>query len=164
VIGCSSRSYPKLVNTRNKALEERRSLIAADWLVRVHTLPCSRVAGLVKQAKSLEQLPEITSVAHVPSIRGPLEAVRRDAAAASKKLAPTRDKCSNRLSNLSRERARSREPTMRSDQMLRVARRLNWIMGGVVIALGCLVASLFISPMMRALGELIEAFEKAAVR
>lgn len=88
---------PKLVNTRNKALDKRRALMAADWLVRVHTPAWLRLAGLVIQAESLESLPEITSMAQVPSIRGPLEAVRKGAAAAwdaagdaaKKKLAPT---------------------------------------------------------------------------
>ena len=73
---------PRLVNTRNKSLEEKRSLMAADWLVRVHTPAWLRLAGLAKQAESLEQLPEITRMAQIPSIRGPIEAVRNDAAAA----------------------------------------------------------------------------------
>ena len=71
---------PKLVGTRgSEALEHRRSLMAADWLVRTHTPAWLRLAGLTKQAESLEALPEITSMAQVPSIRGPLEAVRQDA-------------------------------------------------------------------------------------
>lgn len=73
---------PKLVGTRNKDLEERRSLMAADWLVRVHTPAWLRLAGLTKQAESLEQLPQIISMAQIPSIKGPIEAVRQDAAAA----------------------------------------------------------------------------------
>ena len=73
---------PKILNTRNKALEHRRSLMAADWLVRVNTPAWLRFAGLNDQAKLLEDLPEITSMAQVPSIRGPIEAVRKDAAAA----------------------------------------------------------------------------------
>src|SRR6266478_2829735 len=73
---------PKLVGTRNSTLEERRSLMAADWLVRVHTPAWLRLAGLTSQAESLEQLPEILSMAQIPSIRGPLEAVRKDAYAA----------------------------------------------------------------------------------
>src|SRR5277367_1055911 len=70
---------PKLVGTRNPVLEEKRSLMAADWLVRVHTPVWLRLAGLVKQAESLEQLPEIVSMAQIPSIKGPLEAVGSDA-------------------------------------------------------------------------------------
>jgi hypothetical protein len=74
---------PRLVGTRgDEALEERRSLMAADWLVRVHTPAWLRLAKLDAQAELLERLPEITSMAQVPSIRGPLEAVRQDAAAA----------------------------------------------------------------------------------
>jgi hypothetical protein len=74
---------PKLVGTRGTPeLEERRSLMAADWLVRVHTPAWLRLAKLDAQADMLERLPEITSMAQVPSIRGPIEAVRKDAAAA----------------------------------------------------------------------------------
>lgn len=74
---------PRLVGTRgSEALEHRRSLMAADWLVRTQTPAWLRLAGLTAQAVSLETLPEITSMAQVPSIRGPIEAVRNDAAAA----------------------------------------------------------------------------------
>ncbi|HET7150680.1 MAG TPA: hypothetical protein VFI60_04670, partial [Candidatus Acidoferrum sp.] len=73
---------PRIVGTRNKKLEKRRSLMAADWLVRVHTPAWLRLAGLTRQAESLEQLPEITSMAKIPSIKGPIEAARNDAAAA----------------------------------------------------------------------------------
>ena len=73
---------PKIVNTKDAKLERRRSLMAADWLVRVHTPAWLRLAGLTSQAESLEQLPEITSVAQIPSIKGPIEAVRKDADAA----------------------------------------------------------------------------------
>jgi hypothetical protein len=74
---------PLLVGTRgSKALEERRSLMAADWLVRVNTPAWLRLAGLTAQADMLAGLPEITSMAQVPSLRAPLEAVRNDAAAA----------------------------------------------------------------------------------
>jgi hypothetical protein len=74
---------PRLVGTRGSdALSERRSLMAADWLVRAHTPAWLRLAGLTAQADMLAALPEITSMAQVPSIRGSLEAVRKDAAAA----------------------------------------------------------------------------------
>ncbi len=74
---------PKLVGTAGSAeLEHRRSLMAADWLVRTHTPAWLELAGLTVQAESLRALPEITSMAQVPSIRGPIEAVRKDAAAA----------------------------------------------------------------------------------
>ena len=74
---------PKIVGTKgSEALEERRQLMAADWLVRVHTPVWLRLAGLKDQAATLEALSEITSLAQAPSLRGPLEAVRKDAAAA----------------------------------------------------------------------------------
>ena len=74
---------PKIVGTKgSEALEERRSLMAADWLVRVHTPAWLRLAGLKDQAATLEALPEITTLAQAPSLHGPLEAVRKDAAAA----------------------------------------------------------------------------------
>lgn len=74
---------PSLIGTRaSKEIETRRSLMAADWLVRVHTPAWLRLAGLNSQADSLSSLPEITSMAQVPSIQGPLEAVRKDAYAA----------------------------------------------------------------------------------
>jgi hypothetical protein len=72
---------PRLVNTRgSKALARRRSLMAADWLVRTHTPAWLRLAGLTAQADALAALPEIISMAQVPSIRGPIEAAQRDAA------------------------------------------------------------------------------------
>ena len=74
---------PRVIGTRStKPVEKRRALMAADWLVRVHTPAWLRLAGLTAQAETLERLPEITSMAQVPSIRGPIEAVRQDAAAA----------------------------------------------------------------------------------
>ncbi len=74
---------PRLVGTRStKAIEDRRAMMAADWLVRTHTPAWLRLAGLTAQADAIASLPEITSMAQIPSIREPLEAVRRDAAAA----------------------------------------------------------------------------------
>lgn len=74
---------PKLVGTRGTAsLEERRSLMAADWLVRVHTPAWLRLAKLDAQAEALERLPEITSLAQVSGIRSQIEALRSDAASA----------------------------------------------------------------------------------
>src|SRR5882762_7811859 len=73
---------PRLIGTKNKLLEERRSLMAADWLIRVHAPVWLRLAGLNKQAESLESLPEIIAMSQVPSLRGPIEAVRQDAYAA----------------------------------------------------------------------------------
>ena len=74
---------PLLVGTKaSKETEDRRALMAADWLIRVHTPAWLRLAKLDAQAASLEALPEITALAQVPSLRGPLEAVRKDADAA----------------------------------------------------------------------------------
>ena len=74
---------PRIINTRgSKVLEERRALMAADWLVRVHTPAWLRLAGLTVHADALSTLPEITSMGQVPSIRGPIDAARMDAAAA----------------------------------------------------------------------------------
>jgi len=74
---------PRIIGTANGSdLETRRSLMAADWLVRVHTPAWLRLAGLVTQAESLERLPEIASTEQIPSLLGPLEAVRKDAYAA----------------------------------------------------------------------------------
>ncbi len=64
---------PSLIGTRGSdALENRRALIAADWLVRTHTPAWLRLAGLTVQADALSSLPEITSLAQIPSIKGPL--------------------------------------------------------------------------------------------
>ena len=74
---------PRFVGTRGSAaLAERRALMSADWLVRVHTPAWLRLAKLDKQADALASLPEITSMAQVPSIRPAIDAARDDAAAA----------------------------------------------------------------------------------
>ena len=74
---------PRLVGTRGSdALARRRALMAADWLVREHTPAWLRAAGLTAHADTLAALPEITDMAQVPSIRGAIEAARRDADAA----------------------------------------------------------------------------------
>ena len=74
---------PRLVGTRgSKVLESRRATMAADWLVRVYAPAWLRLAGLTAQAAALSSLPEITDFANTPSLRGPLEAARKDAAAA----------------------------------------------------------------------------------
>ncbi|MBR0682770.1 hypothetical protein GXW74_19920 [Roseomonas eburnea] len=71
---------PRLVGTRgSRALEHRRALMAADYLVREHTSAWLRLAGLTTQADALSSLPEITDMAQVPSIRGAIEAARADA-------------------------------------------------------------------------------------
>jgi hypothetical protein len=74
---------PKLIGTKDgKRREEKRAMMAADWLIRVHTPAWLRLSGLEKQAQSLESLPEVTRMAQIPAIRGLIEAVRDDARAA----------------------------------------------------------------------------------
>jgi hypothetical protein len=73
----------KTIGTRgSKELEKRRSLMAADWLIRTHAPAWLRLAKLDAQADLIAGLPEITDMAQYPSLRAPLEAVRKDAAAA----------------------------------------------------------------------------------
>jgi hypothetical protein len=73
----------RLVGTKStKAIEKRRATMAVDWMVRTCTPTWLRLAGLTKQAEALESLPEITDFAKCPSLKRPLEAARKDAAAA----------------------------------------------------------------------------------
>jgi hypothetical protein len=72
----------RLVGSKGtKAQEDQRSWMALDWLVRVQTPAWLRLAGLDAQAGVLEGLGEVTA-SSVPSMRGPIEAVRTDARAA----------------------------------------------------------------------------------
>jgi hypothetical protein len=64
---------------RTKRVEEKRALLCADWLIRVNTPTWLRLAGLTVHADALEALPQITSFAQVPSIRGTIQAARDDA-------------------------------------------------------------------------------------
>jgi hypothetical protein len=74
---------PRLGNTKgNKALEARRSLMATDWLVRIHAPAWLRLAGLTAHADALAGLPEITSLKQIPAIKPAIEAAQRDAATA----------------------------------------------------------------------------------
>ncbi|MBA2125090.1 hypothetical protein DLM45_02465 [Hyphomicrobium methylovorum] len=74
---------PKLVGTRaTPEIEQRRATMAADWLIRTHTVAWLRLAKLDAQADALAALPEITDFAQCPSLMPTLEAVRRDATAA----------------------------------------------------------------------------------
>lgn len=74
---------PKLINTRgSEALEQRRALMAADWLVRTHAVAWLRLAKLDKQADMLAALPEITDFSQCQQLTPTLEAIRMDAAAA----------------------------------------------------------------------------------
>jgi hypothetical protein len=76
---------PKMVNTRHPEREERRAMLAADWLIRVHTPAWLRLAGLTAEADALADLPEITGMAQAPLIKGPLEAAQRNAASLAEK-------------------------------------------------------------------------------
>ncbi|MEO8714397.1 MAG: hypothetical protein ABI369_05235 [Acetobacteraceae bacterium] len=79
---------PHLLNTRGgPELERRRALMAADWLVRIHTQTWLRLAGLVAQADVVAGLPEITDMAQCPSLMPVLNAVRNDAAMAAARAA-----------------------------------------------------------------------------
>jgi hypothetical protein len=74
---------PRVIGTvGSDRLAERRSIMAGDWLIRTHTVAWLRLAGLNENADALASLPEITDMAQVPSIRGPLEAARANASAA----------------------------------------------------------------------------------
>jgi hypothetical protein len=73
---------PKLIDTIAPELEERRSMMAVDWYIRVHTPAWLDLAGLKDQAAQLRSLPEIIETAQMPSLRAPLEAIRQDASAA----------------------------------------------------------------------------------
>jgi hypothetical protein len=74
---------PRLINTRgSNALEQRRATMAADWLIRTHTVAWLRLAKLDKQADILAALPEITDFAQCPSLMPTLMAIRDDADAA----------------------------------------------------------------------------------
>jgi hypothetical protein len=73
---------PRLVGTRNLALEGRRATMAADWYIRTCTPAWLRLAGLSAQADTLEALPEILSFESVPSLHDTLGAIRETASAA----------------------------------------------------------------------------------
>ena len=73
---------PRVIGTRSTpAVETTRSLMAVDWLVRVHTPVWLRLAGLAAHADALESLAEITSTDQVRSMRTAIVAASRDAAA-----------------------------------------------------------------------------------
>ena len=74
---------PRLIGTRGSAkLERLRAMMAADWLIRTHTVAWLRLAKLDKAANTLAALPEITDFAQCPSLMPALEAAKNDAFAA----------------------------------------------------------------------------------
>jgi hypothetical protein len=74
---------PLIVGTRSTpAVEQRRAVMAADWLIRVYTPAWLQAAKLKTQAAALQALPEITDFAQCQSLVPTLNAVKDDAAAA----------------------------------------------------------------------------------
>lgn len=68
---------PRLVGTRSTpAVMERRAMMAADWLVRVHAPAWLRLAKLDVHADVLAALPEITDMAQALALYEPLDTVR----------------------------------------------------------------------------------------
>src|ERR1700737_2086942 len=53
---------PKLVGTKaTKAIEQRRGLLLADWMLRVHTPAWLDLGGMKEQADKIRALPELGS-------------------------------------------------------------------------------------------------------
>ena len=74
---------PRLIGTRaTPEIEQRRAVMAADWLIRSHTPVWLRLAGLSRQADALASLPEITDFLQCSSLMPALEAAQEDAGAA----------------------------------------------------------------------------------
>ncbi len=75
---------PRLLNTRStKAVEERRALMAADWLIREFTPAWLELTPALKlHAEALRAHPEITGTAGFLSIAPILVAARKEAGAA----------------------------------------------------------------------------------
>ena len=72
---------PRLIGTRGSdALAERRSLMATDWHLRVHTPAWLRSGKLASAAAALEALPEITASSQIQAYHTPIKAARREAA------------------------------------------------------------------------------------
>ena len=60
---------PKLVGTRgSKAIEQRRATMAADWLIRTHTVAWLRLTKFDKQADALASLPAPSSLYRLQSM------------------------------------------------------------------------------------------------
>ena len=74
---------PMLVGSRgDKATEERRGLMAMDWMIRTYTPTWLRLAGLNDEAAALEALPEIVDTRGLEGSLDALNDARRGAAAA----------------------------------------------------------------------------------
>lgn len=74
---------PRLIGTRGShSLEDRRALMAGDWLLRVCVPAWLRLAGLNGRGDAFAELPEITCMEQVLSLSTQIEAARDDAVAA----------------------------------------------------------------------------------
>jgi hypothetical protein len=73
----------KLVGTRStKAIEQKRGLLVADWLLRVHTPAWLDLAGLKEQGDKIRALPELGSWNALGDFRPALAEAKGKAAAA----------------------------------------------------------------------------------
>jgi hypothetical protein len=73
----------KLVGTRStKAIEQKRGLLVADWLLRVHTPAWLDLAGLKEQGDKIRALPELGSWDALGDFRPALAEAKTKAAAA----------------------------------------------------------------------------------
>jgi hypothetical protein len=74
---------PRLVGTRSTSeVEQRRSWMACDWLVRTFTPAWLRLAGLNEDAAALEALPELTASELVDAALPTIKKAQKSAAAA----------------------------------------------------------------------------------
>jgi len=53
---------PLIGSRRDKAIERKRSLMALDWLIRVHTVAWLRLGSMADHATALESLPPILTI------------------------------------------------------------------------------------------------------
>jgi len=73
----------KLVGTLASAeIEQRRSWMCVDWMVRVHTAAWLELAGLTEQATALRELPEIVGAETLNGAKPAINAGQKKAAAA----------------------------------------------------------------------------------
>lgn len=72
--------FATIIQTRaTSRIEERRALMAADWLVRIYAPVWLNLAGLRAQARLLYDLPEITEIAQAFEMRAVLAQVSHQA-------------------------------------------------------------------------------------
>jgi hypothetical protein len=81
----------RTIGTADDGLDERRSWMALDWLIRTYTTAWLRGAGLTGSAHRLAMLPEVADVTTLKTALAELGVARRDARAAwSAALGPAR--------------------------------------------------------------------------